>query len=82
MRRPGWVLGYHGCDAALGESILRGEKFLLPSENDYDGLGTGIYFWENDPKRALQWARAVKRKPELCRTKINKPFAIGAIIDL
>lgn len=82
MSRPGWVLGYHGCDAALGEAVLRGEKFLLPSENDYDWLGTGIYFWENDPIRALRWAQTVKRNPELCRTKIHKPFAIGAIIDL
>ena len=82
MSRPGWVLGYHGCDAALGESVLRGEKSLLPSENDYDWLGTGIYFWENDPKRALEWARAAKRKPALCRTKIKAPFALGAIIDL
>jgi hypothetical protein len=82
MSRPGWVLGDHGCDAALGESVLRGEKSLLPSENDYDWLGTGIYFWENDPKRALEWARAAKRKPALCRTKIKAPFALGAIIDL
>jgi hypothetical protein len=82
MSRPGWALGYHGCDAALGEAVLRGEKVLQPSENDYDWLGTGIYFWENDPKRALEWARAAKRMPELCRTEIHAPFALGAIIDL
>ena len=82
MRRSGWVLGYHGCDAGLGEAVLRGEKVLLPSENDYDWLGTGIYFRENDPIRALRWAEKVNEKPELGRTKIERPFAPGAIIDL
>lgn len=24
MKSNGWVLGYHGCDAELGESILQG----------------------------------------------------------
>jgi len=82
MSKPGWVLGYHGCDAALGEAVLRGEKVLLPSENDYDWLGTGIYFWENDPKRALDWARAARSDPRVSRSKIDEPFALGAIIDL
>lgn len=82
MRSPGWVLGYHGCDAGLGEAVLRGERALLPSENDYDWLGTGIYFWENDPTRALRWAEDVKEKRKPGRTKIVKPFALGAIIDL
>lgn len=82
MSKPGWVLGYYGCDAELGEAVLRGEKALFPSENDYDWLGTGIYFWEADPKRALAWAQAAKLKPSLCKTKIVKPFVIGAIINL
>ena len=82
MSKPGWVLGYHGCDAELGEAVLHGEKALLPSENDYDWLGTGIYFWEADPKRALGWAQAEKLNPALCRTRIVEPFVIGAIINL
>jgi hypothetical protein len=36
MIRSGRVLGYHGCDARLGEAVLRGEKVLLPGENDYE----------------------------------------------
>ena len=32
--------------------LLRGEP-LQPSENDYDWLGRGIYFWEHGPQRAL-----------------------------
>jgi hypothetical protein len=82
MRAAGWVLGYHGCDAKLGEAILRGEKTLLPGKNDYDWLGTGIYFWEADPERALEWARSAMLNPKRHRTAIEKPFVLGAIVDL
>jgi hypothetical protein len=82
MSSAGWVLGYHGCDAELGEAILRGEKTLLPGKNDYDWLGTGIYFWEGDPKRALEWARSAKLNPKRHKTTIENPFVLGAIIDL
>ena len=41
---PSFVLGFHGCDAKVGEAILRGNKpHLTPSENEYDWLGHGIY---------------------------------------
>jgi hypothetical protein len=82
MKSTGWVLGYHGCDAAVGEAVLRGEKTLSPSGNDYDWLGSGIYFWENDPNRALEWATFAQTNPEVCKTRIKAPFALGAIIDL
>jgi len=81
MKSTGWVLGYHGCDAELGEAVLRGERNLEPSSNDYDWLGAGIYFWESDPKRALQWAETAKDDPKICKARITTPFALGAIID-
>jgi hypothetical protein len=82
MKSTGWVLGYHGCDANLGEAVLRGEKSLAPSSNDYDWLGTGIYFWEANPTRALNWAESVQSNAKLSKTEIRNPFALGAIIDL
>ncbi len=45
MRYDRTVLAYHGCDAAVAERLLRGEPFRK-SENDYDWLGAGVYFWE------------------------------------
>lgn len=48
-RQPGFVLGFHGCDASVGEAVLSGKKWLEPSENRYDWLGSGIYFWEGNP---------------------------------
>jgi len=81
MRSTGWVLGYHGCDAELGESVLRGKITLEPSTNDHDWLGAGIYFWEGDPNRALAWADFAKKNPKVSKAKIITPFALGAIID-
>jgi hypothetical protein len=39
------VIAYHGCDADTAERLLRGEPFKK-SQNDYDWLGSGIYFWD------------------------------------
>jgi len=79
---PNFVLGFHGCDKNIGEDILAGRSKLLPSENSYDWLGHGIYFWENNPQRALDYANLIKNNPERNKKRINEPFVIGAIIDL
>jgi len=72
-----FILGYHGCDQEIGERLLGGEPFR-PSRNEYDWLGPGIYFWEANPLRGLEFAReAAQRK----NTSI-KPFVIGAVIEL
>ena len=76
--QPSFVLGFHGCDKSLGEAILRGtEPHLKFSEKEYDWLGSGIYFWEGNPARAMDWAEQRKKEK-----KIEKPFVLGAIIDL
>ena len=54
MRSAALVLGYHGCDREVGERILGGGGHLQSSENDYDWLGSGIYFWGDNPSRALE----------------------------
>ena len=74
----GFVLAYHGCDLGVGERLLKGDAFR-PSNNDYDWLGPGIYFWEANPLRALEFAREVSRRK---RTAIRTPFVIGAVIEL
>ncbi len=76
--QPSFILGFHGCDEAVGEGILAGKmKHLKPSEKVYDWLGSGIYFWEGSLARAWEWAHA-----KHAEGKIAKPFVVGAIIDL
>ena len=52
-RLPGLILGYHGCDRGIGEAGLPGKAELKVSENAYDWLGHGIYFWEHNPTLQL-----------------------------
>lgn len=58
-------------------AALTGVSPLVPSEKAYDWLGSGIYFWEHDPERALEWAT---HKAE--SGAYEEPFVLGAIIDL
>jgi hypothetical protein len=74
---PAFVLGYHGCEFATAERIFSGEEDVWHSQNDYDWLGSGAYFWEGDPERALGWARQ-----QTGSKKIKNPAVVGAIIDL
>lgn len=74
---PHFVLGFHGCERELQENVLAGTTKLLESTNDYDWLGSGVYFWEQDPSRAIQWARDNHSKG-----RIKEPAVLGAIIDL
>lgn len=82
QRLPNWVLGFHGCDEDVGRKVLTDPKVHLESsQNKWDWLGDGIYFWENDPERARQFA--VKGMDgKITKGSIRKPFVIGAVIDL
>ena len=74
-----WVHGYHGCDEELARRVLLGEQELRPSTNHYDWLGAGIYFWENGPVRALQFATEEAVRD---RVKIRNPSVLGAHLYL
>jgi hypothetical protein len=82
MRSSSLILAYHGCDHDLVTKILLGNESVSISNNDYDWLGTGAYFWENDPQRALQWAERIKAYPQHFKHKIRQSAVIGAIINL
>jgi hypothetical protein len=73
-----FVLGYHGCDTVVAERLLAGDPFEK-SQNNYDWLGWGIYFWEANPKRGLNFATEAMKRPG---SKIANPTVIGAVIDL
>jgi hypothetical protein len=80
--RTGLVLGFHGCDESLVNEVVSGKVSLKQSENVYDWLGNGIYFWENSPSRALEFAEELKRNPAKSNSSIRKPAVLGAILNL
>lgn len=72
-----YVIGYHGCDRDFGEKLLRREEIFTLGTEEYHWLGAGVYFWEDDPIRALEWAQAKQ-----ARGRCAEPFVVGAVIDL
>lgn len=71
---PNLVLGFHGCNYKAYQNVLYKQEGLKRSENSYDWLGHGIYFWEQNFARAEEWAR--KRYGD------DNAYVIGAVIDL
>lgn len=81
--QPSLILGYHGCDHEVAKAVLAGDQELRPSSNSYDWLGSGVYFWENNPARAQEYAALVMDHSERSKGKsISRPAVVGAVIDL
>lgn len=78
-RRSNLIIGFHGCDQLVVDKVISGKEELLASRNDYDWLGNGIYFWENNEERAYDWAVELSKRKS---SSIKNPAVIGAIIDL
>lgn len=76
------IIGYHGCRAKFARELLLGSistSEWQPSRNDYDWLGTGIYFWEHSPTRAFRWA---KERYGKSAAVIGAIIQLGACFDL
>lgn len=67
------LIGFHGCERDVAERVFAGETHLNSSENDYDWLGSGMYFWVDSYERAMNWAGS--------SSGIREPYAVGAFID-
>ena len=72
-----YVVGFHGCDREVGLNLVTGKEKLKANNRRYHWLGSGIYFWENDPERALEWAQEKSSRGE-----IKEPYVIGGLIEL
>lgn len=77
--KPSIIYGFHGTDMEAGIKILNQEAQFLHSNNSYDWLGQGVYFWENNLERARQYAMQDSLRPN---SRIKKPFVLGAVIEL
>ncbi len=75
--RSNLILGFHGCELSEQEKFVNNPDSFKKSQEDYDWLGHGMYFWEHNEWRALQWANEKKKAGTL-----EKPASIGAVIDL
>lgn len=83
-KRSGLILGFHGCDREIRDRIISEKGVVLnPSKNDYDWLGGGAYFWENNIERAYAFAEELKVNPPKGKQNlIKEPAVLGAVIDL
>lgn len=73
-----FILGYHGCRRLVGEKLLAGVAFE-PSENVYDWLGPGIYFWDANPRRGIEFMSEKARRDGF---EPSDAFVVGAIVEL
>jgi hypothetical protein len=81
-KRSSLIIGFHGCGESVRDQLVNSKNAFKKSENDYDWLGHGMYFWDNDPERALDFAKFKKEHPQPGKTPITKPSIVGAVIDL
>lgn len=79
---PFEVIGFHSCDWEVGLAILNGDDELKPSRNKWDWLGDGIYFWEQNPYRALDYSIKCASGNQFNKKRIKIPFVLGAVIEL
>ncbi|MBC9911789.1 hypothetical protein ICL55_15205 [Chitinophaga varians] len=74
---PGLIIGFHGCERSLRDDVITERKKLRPSTGKYEWLGHGIYFWQSNYQRALEF---VTHPPD--GRKIIHPAVLGAVISL
>ncbi len=69
------VTAHHGTTVETAALVMAGEP-LQVSNNKGDWLGTGVYFWQDAPKRAAVWAGRAATKHR------TRPAVLEATIDL
>ena len=70
MQRTLVIRGYHGTSATQAAVILR--DGFVPSDNDYDCLGDGVYFFEDGLAQARAWAkRAHPSEPAVVQADVR-----------
>jgi len=72
-KKDNLIIAFHGCKKSTLEQVLNHKSEIRQSSNDYDWLGSGIYFWEWNHQRAWEWAN---------KKYGNEAAVLGAIISL
>ena len=64
------VYGYHGISREAAIAII--ESGFNSSNDDYDWLGAGVYFWQDAPILAQQWAQSnYPQQPAVIKSRIR-----------
>jgi hypothetical protein len=74
---PGLIVGFHGCEQAVCNAIISGKQSIKVSNNTWDWLGDGAYFWQNNYERAWHYANNPPGG-----LKIKNPAVLGAVFSL
>src|ERR1700753_586765 len=75
--KPHLTIGFHGCERSVRDHLLMNPEENKISQKPFDWLGHGLYFWENNYERALEWATNKMR-----HGKIKQPAVLGAVLSL
>lgn len=75
--KPNLLIGFHGCEKSEQQKLINDSKYFKKSQESYDWLGHGMYFWDGNVQRAMEWAK-IKQKAG----KLKEPAVVGAVIDL
>ena len=73
---PITVVGYHGTSKEFANKIIA--DGFQPSQESWDWLGNGVYFWQDAPLRAYAWAEARYPEPCVVATRIT----LARFVDL
>lgn len=73
------IIGFHGCDKQEAYKLVNQPNSFKISDEIYDWLGHGMYFWENNLERAWQWA---KEKQMRKSGNVEDAAVVGAVIQL
>jgi hypothetical protein len=85
MENSRFIIGYHGCLEPRATEIITGAVSIADwpkSQNKWDWLGQGVYFWEHAPRRAMQWAVDTRTRALERGEQPGEAAVIGAVISL
>jgi hypothetical protein len=75
--RPNIIIGFHGCDLDIRNKLVNNPDHIEISTKPYDWLGHGMYFWENNYTRAMEWA-----EERVKSGKFKQAAVLGAVLQL
>jgi hypothetical protein len=73
------IIGFHGTDNASAKALVDSPNLIRLSEEPWDWLGHGFYFWENNESRALLWAKERQKRKGLPE---EDAAVVGAVLQL